>query len=318
MKIPITFLGTSQAIPTAKRNHTAVLIKYKDENILVDCGEGTQRQFRKAKINPCKLTRILITHWHGDHILGLPGLLQTLALNNYNKTLHIYGPAGTKKFMSLMYKLFVKVGKIKVEIKEVKGKFLETPDFYIETLPLQHGPPCNAYAFVEKDKRRLDKKKLEKLKLPQSALLSKLKQGKNVKYKGKTIKAGSVSYLEKGKKIAFILDTKLVDNCYKIAKNADLLISESTYTEKEKEDLIKKIKSKGVKNIGLQRYKGLGEMNPSQLWTTTMNPKNRILKNASIRDAVEADKTFNMLMGAEVPPRRKFIQTHAKMATLDI
>ena len=90
------------------------------------------------------------------------------------------------------------------------------------------------------------------------------------------------------------------------------------YTEIEKEELIKKIKSRGVKNIGLQRYKGLGEMNPSQLWTTTMNPKNRIIKKVSIKDAVEADKTFNMLMGAEVPPRRRFIQTHAKMATLDV
>jgi len=59
-------------------------------------------------------------------------------------------------------------------------------------------------------------------------------------------------------------------------------------------------------------------MNPSQLWTTTMNPKNRIIKKVSIKDAVEADKTFNMLMGAEVPPRRRFIQTHAKMATLDV
>ena len=88
----IIFLGTSEAVPTEKKNHTAVLLRYENENILVDCGEGTQRQFRIAKINPCKLTRILITHWHGDHVLGLPGLLQTLALNNYSKQLYIYGP----------------------------------------------------------------------------------------------------------------------------------------------------------------------------------------------------------------------------------
>jgi len=118
MKIPIYFLGTSQAIPTAKRNHTAVLLQYKSENILVDCGEGTQRQFRKAKLNPCALTRILITHWHGDHVLGLPGLLQTLALNNYNKILYIYGPRGTKRFMDLLYSLFVPRGKIKIEFKK--------------------------------------------------------------------------------------------------------------------------------------------------------------------------------------------------------
>src|SRR4030067_2460046 len=102
MKIPITFLGTSQSIPTEKRNHTAVLLKYKDENILVDCGEGTQRQFRKAHLNPCKVTRILITHGHGDHVLGLPGLLSTLSLSGYQKTLCIYGPKGTKEFVKEM------------------------------------------------------------------------------------------------------------------------------------------------------------------------------------------------------------------------
>ena len=101
----LTFLGTSQAIPTKSRNHTAMLLRYEDEMILVDCGEGTQRQFRKAEINPCKLTKLLITHWHGDHILGIPGLLQTLALNNYNKTLDVYGPSGTKRFRSKRFNL---------------------------------------------------------------------------------------------------------------------------------------------------------------------------------------------------------------------
>ncbi len=91
----ITFLGTSQATPTAEKSQTAVLLTYNNENILVDCGEGTQRQFKIAGLNPCKITRILITHWHGDHVLGLPGLLQTLALNNYPRVLQVYGPKGT-------------------------------------------------------------------------------------------------------------------------------------------------------------------------------------------------------------------------------
>src|SRR3989339_623098 len=111
MKIPICFLGTSQAIPTAKRNHTAMLLQYNDENILVDCGEGTQRQFRKAALNPCKITKLLITHWHGDHVLGIPGLLQTLALSGYNKILYIYGPRGTKKYIEEIMKIFNFVGK---------------------------------------------------------------------------------------------------------------------------------------------------------------------------------------------------------------
>ncbi len=235
MKIPIVFLGTGQAIPTSRRNHTALLLQYKSEVLLIDCGEGTQRQFRKAKINPCKLTRILITHWHGDHILGLPGLLQTLALNNYNKTLKIYGPRGTKKFIELMFRMFVFAGKLKIEVEEVKGKFLETKEFYIEATSLKHGPPINAYSFVEKDKRRLDKKKLNKLKIPSSPLLGELQQGKNIKHNGKTIKASSVSYIEKGKKITFLLDTVLFENCYKAAKNSDLLIAEANYLDKDKE-----------------------------------------------------------------------------------
>lgn len=236
MKIPICFLGTSQAIPTAKRNHTAMLLQYNDENILIDCGEGTQRQFRKAELNPCRLTRILITHWHGDHILGLPGLLQTLALNGYNRTLRIYCPRGTKQYAELMFKLFVFVGKIKYEVNEIEsGKVFETDDFYVEALPMIHGVPCLAYSFVEKDKIRIDKEKLEKLKLPSTSLIKSLQQGEDIKVGGKKISAKDITYMQKGKKVSFILDTGINENCYKIAKNSDLLICESTYTKKEEE-----------------------------------------------------------------------------------
>jgi len=88
------------------------------------------------------------------------------------------------------------------------------------------------------------------------------------------------------------------------------------YSDEEKDTIVKE-KANG-KTIGIQRYKGLGEMNPEQLWETTMNPESRIMKQIKIQDATEADATFSMLMGNEVPPRKRFIQTHAKLATLDI
>ncbi len=83
-------------IPTKTRNHSATFIQHEKEGILVDCGEGTQRQFRLASISPSKVTKLLISHWHGDHVLGIPGLLQNLKANNYKKTLEIYGPKGSK------------------------------------------------------------------------------------------------------------------------------------------------------------------------------------------------------------------------------
>ncbi len=236
--INLTFLGTSQAIPTARRNHTAILLQYVGETILIDCGEGTQRQFRKAKLNPCKITRLLITHWHGDHILGLPGLFQTLIMNGYNRKLHIYGPKGTSYYIHKMIELFIPYCKLNLEIKEVsEGKFLEEKDFYLEAAQMKHSMiPCNAYAFVEKAKSRLDRAKLKKLKVPNSPLLGELAKGKDIVLEdGRKIKAKDLLYKESGKKVAIVLDTKLIANCYKIAEDSDLVISEAVYLKEEAE-----------------------------------------------------------------------------------
>jgi len=228
MKIPLVFLGTGQAIPTIKRNHTGILLSYKAENILVDCGEGIQRQFRKAKINPCKLTKILITHWHGDHVLGLPGLLQTLALNGYNRTLEVYVPKATSHFMDLIFRLFVFQGKIKYQIKEVEGKFFENSDFKLEAEKMKHGTNCNAYSFIEKEKIRIDKSKLRKYKI-KGKIISILQQGKDIVWQGKKTHAKDITYKQPQRKITFIFDTGMNYNAIKIAKDSDLLICESTY-----------------------------------------------------------------------------------------
>ncbi len=233
-KIKITFLGTTASIPTKERNHSSIMLNYKDENILIDCGEGTQRQIRKANLNPCSITRILVTHWHGDHILGLPGLFQTLAISNYNKTLQICGPKNTKNFIELIMKMFVFVGKLKYKVEEVEGKFLETSNFCIEAFPLMHGPPCNGYSFIEKDKLRIDKKKLAKLRLPHSPLIKKLAEGKDIIFNNKKISSKSVTYLQKGRKISFVFDTGYSSRTISDVKNSDVLIAEATYTEEDK------------------------------------------------------------------------------------
>jgi len=236
MAIELTFLGTSQAVPTASRNHTAVLLRYQDEMILIDCGEGTQRQFRKARINPCKLTRILITHWHGDHILGLPGLLQTLVLNNYNKTLQIYGPPGTQRFLETLLKMFIFVGDIKIKIQEVReGIFYANNNFILEAHNLEHTCPCLGYIFKETDKRKINLVAVKKLGLKPGPELGKLQSGQSINHEGRLIKPEEVSFVKQGKKIAFVFDTAICKSCEKTAKDADLLICEATYLNELKD-----------------------------------------------------------------------------------
>ncbi len=221
-------------IPSKKRSHTAILLTYKNENILIDCGEGTQRQFQIAEISPSKLTKILLTHWHGDHILGLPGLFQTLGMNDYKKTLNIYGPKKTKYYIQLIKDL-VNIS-IPLQIHEISsGKVFETNDFIIEALPMSHGLPSLAFSFQIKNKLRFDKSKLKKLKIPHGPHMKELQQGKSIKLNGKTIKPSQVAYEEKGRKITFVLDTEINENAVKLAKDSDILICESSFTENEAE-----------------------------------------------------------------------------------
>jgi len=226
----ITFLGTADAIPTARRNHTAILLNWENENILIDCGEGTQRQFRKAGLNPCNITRLLITHWHGDHVLGIPGLLQTLAFSGYNKTLKIYGPRGTKKYMKELTDAFIFAGKIKMEIKEIdRGKFADEKDFYLEAERMTHGCPTLAYSFVKKGKLRIDKKKLKKYKLSSGVHLQKLKQGKDIVYEGKKFLAKNLTYIVDEEKVSFVLDTSFNNSIVKFVKGSKVFVSESAF-----------------------------------------------------------------------------------------
>jgi ribonuclease Z len=229
-KIKLTFLGTADSIPSARRNHLAMLLNYNEENILIDCGEGTQRQFRKAHLNPCKVTRILITHWHGDHILGLPGLLSTLSLTGYNKILYIYGPKGTKKAVKEMLEVFPFQKNYDLKVEDISnGKFFEGKDFYLEAKSGYHGIPSLAYSFVKKGELRIDKKRLNKSKLPVGPLLSKIKKGENVKYEGKIYKAKDLTYQDKNIKVSFILDTSYNKSLSSFVKGADILVSECTY-----------------------------------------------------------------------------------------
>ncbi len=225
----IIFLGTSAMVPTKTRNHPSILLDYKTEKILFDCGENIQRQLAISNISSAKITKVLITHWHGDHSLGLPGLIQSMAVHHYHKELEIYGPKNSKNFVKKMISAFLLENKIKYKVKEVSGKFFETEDFILESIYMKHSAPCLAYSFIEKPRRRINLNYLKKFNLTKHPILKELQKGKDINYKGKKIKAKYATYLIPQKKITYITDTALNPNCIKIAENSDLLICESTF-----------------------------------------------------------------------------------------
>ncbi len=234
--IEITFLGTGSMVPTKQRNHSALVLSYKTETILMDCGEGTQRQMRIARIKPARITRLLISHWHGDHVFGIPGLMSTMGADKAEKKLLIYGPAGTKKYLENMFTFFASKDVIEHEVHEIKkGKFIETEDFIIEAQPLKHSTPCLGFSFIEKDRRKIDVTKAKKYGVVEGPILGKIQQGKDIIVNGKNVKADDISYMVLGKKVSYIADTVPCEGADALAKNADLLISEGTHLDDIKE-----------------------------------------------------------------------------------
>ena len=297
-KVSINILGTASTVPTERRNHVAMLLKYKENNFLFDCGEGTQRQMRFAKLSPCKINKIFISHWHGDHSLGLSGLIQTMALNGYDGVLEIYGPIGTKEKMRGLlnknmddYFEYSKGEGHNFEIKVFEknsGVIFENDEFIINGLETKHHCKCLAYSFIVKEKNRLNKEKLEKFGLPNGPLVGKLAKGEVVEYKGKKINGKDLIYVETEKKFCYISDTEYFDNLINFSKESDVLVSESTYSTEEGDlakrhhhmtsgqaaEIAKKSKSKALFLTHLsQRYSEIPKVLESEAKKVFVNTK---------------------------------------------
>ena len=232
----IVFLGTSSMVPTKERNQSSVFLSYGNEGILIDCGEGTQRQLKMAGIPVSKITKILISHWHGDHVLGLPGLMQTMSGSEYHKKLDIYGPQETQKRFEAMFRAFVFDKELNYEIFEIgEGKFFENDEYARESYRLDHHIECLGFVFKEKDKLKIDMKKAAKAGLKEGPLIGKLQQGETVMVNGKNIRPEDAGFVKKGLKIGLIADTLPCSNNFAIAKDADLLVCEATYASKLEE-----------------------------------------------------------------------------------
>ncbi|MDP8299261.1 MAG: MBL fold metallo-hydrolase [Candidatus Tantalella remota] len=238
-KITITILGTTAGVPTRERAHPAIYLSYDDGEetcILFDCGEGTQRQMLIAGLNLMKIDKVFITHWHGDHCLGLPGLVDTMGFEGRKTKLGIYAPepARVRKvldFSRSMSKFTVAPRKVSSKGKRVTT-LLETDRFVIKSVPVSHGVPAVAYSLEEKDKIVIDVEKARSLGLPEKGeIYRKLKDKGKARFEGRKIELADVSRREKGKKIVYSGDTEICDNLREFVTGADLLIQDCTYLE---------------------------------------------------------------------------------------
>jgi len=238
----IIFLGTAGSIPTPERGLSAIAIKRKNELLLFDCGEGTQRQMIQTKVGFHRKTKVFITHLHGDHVLGLPGLLQTMSLLGRINKLEIYGPIGIKDFVNAVNQTVHFTLTFPVKVNEIEeGMVCEEKEYIVTAVQSEHLNPSLAYALIENSRAgRFNIEKAKKIGVPEGPLWSKLQSGQSVKLPDeRIIKPETILGAPRpGRKIVYTGDTGPSEKIAKLAEFADLLIHEATFEDEMNERAI--------------------------------------------------------------------------------
>lgn len=233
----ITILGSSSQQPTRYRNHGAYLIRWNDEGLLFDPGEGTQRQFIFANIAPTVVSRIFVSHFHGDHCLGLGSILMRLNLDKVTHPIHCYYPASGKKYFDRLRYGTIYHETIRVIEHPVTepGIIEDFGNFRIEAAFLEHGVDNIGWRITEPDTRKFKRDELQAYGIV-GPMVKTLQQQGHIIVNGKDISIDDVSWIRRGDSIAVVIDTRYCKNAIDIAKGARVLICESTYLD-EHQDL---------------------------------------------------------------------------------
>jgi len=242
----VTFLGTGGSLPTPERNPSAIMVNREGELMLFDCGEGTQQQMMRAKTGMKALSSIFITHFHADHILGIPGLIQTMSFHGRTEPLKIYGPHWIHEFARILSSLGYY--KLKFEIDAIDlapGDVIKRNEYSIVALKTEHSIPSLGYALIENTRvGRFDRQKAIELGVPPGPLFSKLHKGESVDINGKVVHSEDVVGKGRpGRKIVYTGDTRPCKSILEASKDADLLIHESTLASDQQEWAIESMHS---------------------------------------------------------------------------
>ena len=232
-------LGTSSGKPTLKRNVSALAVAREAEWLLFDCGEGTQMQITRAGLSPSRLSAVFITHLHGDHFNGLPGLLSTMGLDRRTRGLGLTGPQGIREYLDMLERLRVAFLTYPVELRQFNSLaestvVYETAEYSVSALALDHRLFALGYRIDERPRPgRFNVEQARKLGVPEGPLWGRLQSGEDVRLVDNSIVRSSdvMGAARPGKSVAYCLDTRPCAMAVQLARNVDLLIHEATYTD---------------------------------------------------------------------------------------
>ncbi len=221
--VKVIFLGTGAAVPS-KRSLPSILLSYEGVNVLLDAGEGVQERVNKV-ISPAKIDAIGITHMHGDHVLGLIPLIESMSMGGRERPLYLLGPSNLDEYLLCNFKNIYFWPKFKIEIvKELKIKGVR-----IRRFPVCHTIEAYGYVVEFEAKARLNVKKLRELGVPPGPLWGRLQRGETIEWKGRVIKPEEV-VRKRSVKVVYTGDTAPCESVIDNARGADLLIHEATFT----------------------------------------------------------------------------------------
>jgi len=233
MSLRVVFLGTSASVPTLRRNLPSVAVLRRAELFMFDCGEGAQRQLMRTGLGLGRKTMVLISHMHGDHILGLPGLLQTMAMMGREKPLDLYGPPGLGEFIDCALRSVHFQPDYALEVRETTGGLIcEEREYTLTAAPVAHTSFALGYALAEKPRPgRFNEAQAELLGVPEGPLWKRLQLGYTVHTpRGEEVSPARVlGPPRRGLKLVYTGDTAPSDAVVKLAEGADLLIHDGTF-----------------------------------------------------------------------------------------
>jgi ribonuclease Z len=233
----LVVLGTASQAPTRTRNHNGYLLRWEGDGILFDPGEGTQRQMLFAGVTASQITRICITHFHGDHCLGLPGVLQRMSLDQVRHVVHVSYPAQDRELFDRLrhasrYHGLLDLAERRVAAGRTAQTVADEPGFRLEAQPLAHSVPAVGYRLVEPDGRRMLTGALAARGIA-GPDIGRLQREGELRVGEDLVTLAEVSEPRAGQRFAFIMDTGLCDAAFSLAEGADLLVCESTFAASE-------------------------------------------------------------------------------------